>query len=113
MPLFDLSVSAGGGAQIDLASETAQDPDNQWSFTRQWLVIIGRRQTAALRIISISSNSIVPCLKHDETAVLDCSPTYPSRQGIFIHDGGVALVAKRIKIIPNTTPQMLHIALES
>jgi hypothetical protein len=26
---FDLSASAGDGAQIDLASETAQDPDNQ------------------------------------------------------------------------------------
>ena len=29
VPFFDLSASAGDGAQIDLASETAQDPDNQ------------------------------------------------------------------------------------
>ena len=54
MPFFDLSASAGGGTQIDLASETEQDPDNQWVFPRQWLAKLGRRQTDALRMISIS-----------------------------------------------------------
>ena len=39
--------------------------------------------------------------------------TRPSRPGIFIFDNGFGLVAKRIEIIPNTTPQMLRISLEN
>ena len=33
--------------------------------------------------------------------------------GIFILDDGVGLVAKRIEIIPSTTPQMLRISSEN
>ena len=107
------SASAGGGAQIDLASETAHDPDSQWVFPCQWLAKLGRRQTAALRMISISGDSMVPLLEHDDTVMLDCSQTRPSPPGIFILDDGVGLVAKRIEIIPNTTPQMLRISSEN
>ena len=39
--------------------------------------------------------------------------TRPSPPGIFILDDGVGLVAKRIEIIPNTTPQMLRISSEN
>ena len=113
VPFFDLSASAGGGTQIDLASETAQDPDNQWVFPRQWLAKLGRRQTDALRMISISGDSMVPLLEHDDTVMLDCSQTRPSPPGIFILDDGVGLVAKRIEIIPSTTPQMLRISSEN
>ena len=113
VPFFDLSASAGGGNQIDLASETAQDPDNQWGFPRQWLAKLGRRQTAALQMISISGDSMAPLLEHDDTVMLDCSQTHPSPPGIFILDDGVGLVAKRSEIIPSTTPQMLRISSEN
>ena len=42
--------------------------------------------------------------------MLGCSQTHPSPLGIFILDDGAGLVAKRIKIIPSTTPQMLRIS---
>ena len=113
MPFFDLSASAGGGTRIDLASETAQDPDNQWVFPRQWLAMLCRRQTAALRMISISGDSIVPLLDHDDTVMLDCSQTRPSPPGILILDDGVGLVARRIEIILGATPQMLRISSEN
>ena len=113
VPFFDLLASAGDGAQIDLASETAQDPNNQWIFLRQWLAKLGRRQTTALRMLSISGDSMVPLLEHDDTVMLDCSQTRPSPPGIFILGDGVGLVAKRIEIIPSTTPQMLRISSEN
>ena len=113
MPFFDLSASAGGDTQIDLAGETAQDPANQWVFPRQWLAKLGRRQTDALQMISIIGDSMVPLLEHDDTVMLDCSQTRPSPPGIFILDDGVGLVAKRIEIIPSTIPQMLRISLKS
>ena len=46
-------------------------------------------------------------------AAINCSQTHPSPSGIFILDNGVGLVAKRIEIIPSTTPQMLRISLEN
>ena len=52
-------------------------------------------------MISISGDSMVPLLEHDDTVMLDCSQTRPSPPGIFILDDGVGLVAKRIEIIPN------------
>ncbi len=79
----------------------------------QWLAKLGRRQTDALRMISISGDSMVPLLEHDDTVMLDCSQTHPSPPGIFILDDGVGLVAKRIEIIPSTTPQMLRISSEN
>ena len=79
----------------------------------QWLAKLGRRQTDALRMISISGDSMVPLLEHDDTVMLDCSQTRPSPPGIFILDDGVGLVAKRIEIIPSTTPQMLRISSEN
>jgi len=79
----------------------------------QWLAKLGRRQTDALQMISIIGDSMVPLLEHDDTVMLDCSQTRPSPPGIFILDDGVGLVAKRIEIIPSTTPQMLRISSEN
>ena len=64
-------------------------------------------------MMPIYSNSMVPLLEHDDTVMLDCSQTHPSPPGIFILDDGVGLVAKRIEIIPSTTPQMLRISSEN
>ncbi|NBP48056.1 MAG: helix-turn-helix transcriptional regulator [Alphaproteobacteria bacterium] len=110
VPFLDLSASAGGGAEVDIASETTSDPNNQWIFPRHWLARLGGRQPSSLRMISISGDSMVPLLEHDDTVMLDCSQTRPSPPGIFILDDGVGLVAKRLEIIPNTNPQMLRIA---
>ena len=46
-------------------------------------------------------------------AAISCSQTHPSSSGIFILDNGVGLVAKRIEIIPSTTPQMFRISAEN
>ena len=47
--------------------------------------------------------------------IIGASPhqSRPSPPGIFILNNGVGLVAKRIEIIPSTTPQMLRISLEN
>ena len=66
----------------------------------------------------------VPCLtrpkvvfgfisRHLPIAVINRSQTQPSPPGIFILDDGVGFVAKRIKIISSTTPQMLCILSEN
>ena len=45
--------------------------------------------------------------------VINCSQPRRSPLGFFILDDGVGLLAKRIEIIPSTTPQMLRISPES
>ncbi|MDB9889855.1 hypothetical protein OAD74_00520 [Alphaproteobacteria bacterium] len=46
-------------------------------------------------------------------ATINCSQTHQSPSGIFILDNGVSLVAKRIEIIPNITPQILRVSVEN
>jgi len=53
----------------------------------------------------------VPCLTRPKAVFGFISR--PSPPGIFILDDGVGLVAKRIEIIPSTTPQMLRISSEN
>ncbi len=64
-------------------------------------------------MISICGDPMITLLEHDDTVMLDCSQARPSPPGIFFLDDGVGLVAKRIEIIPNTTPQMLSISSEN
>ena len=56
---------------------------------------------------------MVPPLDHDDTVMLDCSQTCLSPPVISILDDGVGLIAKRIEIIFNTTPQLLRISSEN
>jgi hypothetical protein len=63
----------------------------------------------------------VPCLTHPKAvfdfisrplpiAAINCHRTRRLPPGVFILYDGVGLVAKRIEIIPSTTPQMLRIS---
>jgi len=64
-------------------------------------------------MILICGEPMVMLLEHDGTVMLDCSQTRLAPSGIFILNDGVGLVAKRIEIIPNTTPQILRISSEN
>ena len=55
---------------------------------------------------------MVPLHEHDDTVMLDCSPSRRSPPGIFIYGDGVGLFVKRSEKIPNTTPQILRISME-
>jgi len=112
VPFLDLAASAGAGAHLgdDRDSHGATD---QVSFPRHWLQRLGGHGSTALRLISISGDSMAPKLEHDDLVMLDSSQTSPSPPGIFILYDGVGLVAKQIELIPNTDPQMLQIRSEN
>jgi len=56
---------------------------------------------------------MAPVLEHGDIVMVDCAQTRPSPPGIFIVDDGIGLVAKRVDLIPNTTPQMLRLTSEN
>ena len=56
---------------------------------------------------------MVPLFEHDDKVIFNCSQAHQSPPGIFILDNSVGLIAKRIEIIPNTTPQVLRISSEN
>jgi hypothetical protein len=50
------------------------------------------------------------CLRLHQPPLANCRQTRPSAPVIFILDDSVGLFAKRIEIMPGTTPQMLRIS---
>ena len=112
IPFLDLAASAGAGAHVGV-NDDGHDPANQLRFPRHWLQRLGGHSSSALRLISISGDSMAPRLEHDDLVMLDTSQKSPSPPGIFILHDGVGLVAKQIELIPNTQPQMLQIRSEN
>lgn len=56
---------------------------------------------------------MAPVLEHGDTVILDTDQIRPSPPGIFILFDGLCLVAKRIELIPRTSPKLLRICSEN
>lgn len=96
VPFYAVSASAGGGRVVDNADETMA-----FGFPRALLSRIAPHNSAALRMISISGDSMSPVLEHGDLVMIDSSQILPSPPGIFVLDDGVGLVAKRLDPVPN------------
>ncbi|MBT6122530.1 MAG: helix-turn-helix transcriptional regulator [Candidatus Puniceispirillum sp.] len=110
VPFLDIHASAGGGMLIDASTDTATAV---LAFPRPWLRKISPSKTEALKLITISGDSMAPVLEHGDTVMLDIDQTRPSPPGIFILHDGLGLVAKRIELVPSTNPQLLRICSEN
>lgn len=110
VPFLDIHASAGGGALVDVTVDTAMAA---LAFPRSWLRKISPSKTGALKLITISGDSMAPVLEHGDTVMLDTDQTRPSPPGIFILFDGLGLVAKRIELVPGTSPQVLRICSEN
>ena len=110
VPFLDIHASAGGGALVDASADTATAA---LAFPRSWLRKISPSKTDALKLITISGDSMAPVLEHGDTVMLDTDQTRPTPPGIFILHDGLGLVAKRIELVPSTTPQILRICSEN
>jgi len=106
----DITASAGGGAMNEPG---AADLTQNLAIPTAMLRKITTSPSSELRIITISGDSMAPVLEHGDIVMVDCAQTRPSPPGIFIVDDGIGLVAKRVDLIPNTTPQMLRLTSEN
>ncbi|ADE40491.1 S24 family peptidase [Candidatus Puniceispirillum marinum] len=110
VPFLDIHASAGGGTLVDASADTATAA---LAFPRSWLRKISPSKTDALKLITISGDSMAPVLEHGDTVMLDTDQTRPTPPGIFILHDGLGLVAKRIELVPSTSPQTLRICSEN
>ena len=110
VPFLDIQASAGGGTLVDAPADT---PTAALAFPHPWLRKISPSKTEALKLITISGDSMAPVLEHGNTVMLDTDQTRPSPPGIFILFDGLGLVAKRIELVPSTSPQVLRICSEN
>lgn len=106
----DIHASAGGGTLVDTAVNT---DTTALAFPRPWLRKISPSKIEALKLITISGDSMAPVLEHGDTVMLDTDQTRPSPPSIFILHDGLSLVAKRIELVPSTNPQLLRICSEN
>ena len=110
---MDITASAGGGVLNDGAARDEAGSDNSFAMPVGMLRKITPTPSAALRLITISGDSMAPVLEHGDIVMVDCTKTQPSPPGIFIVDDGVGLVAKRLDLVPATQPQMLRLTSEN
>ena len=110
VPFLDIQASAGGGTLVDAPADTST---TALAFPPPWLRKISPSKTEALKLITISGDSMAPVLEHGDTVMLDTDQTRPSPPCIFILFDGLGLVAKRIELIPSTSPQLLRICSEN
>ena len=89
VPFLDIHASAGGGALIDMSTDAATAA---LAFPRPWLRKISPSKIEALKLITISGDSMAPVLEHGDTVMLDTDQTRPSPPGIFILHDGLGLV---------------------
>lgn len=63
VPFLDVHASAGGGTLVDAAADTATAA---LVFPRTWLRKISPSKIEALKLITISGDSMVPVLEHGD-----------------------------------------------
>ncbi|MCR9256283.1 MAG: peptidase S24 [Alphaproteobacteria bacterium] len=104
VPEVRVTAQAGGGALVD-----REDDRTNWFFPADWLRHELRSKPGDLRIITIDGDSMEPILLAGDKVMVDLSRTEPSPPGIFVLNDGFGLVAKRIELIPNSSPPRIAI----
>ena len=78
-------------------------------FRRSWIRSDLATQPEPLRRLTVTGDSMEPTLGHGDMLLVDTSKTTPTPPGIFVIDDGYGPVAKRIDIIPGSSPTRLSI----
>lgn len=94
VPVFDVRVSAGGGAIAD-----EEGPKHYLMFRRDWLKSIARLPSK-LCVLEVSGDSMWETLHDGDNTLVDQSQNNPSREGLYVLRLDDALVVKRISMHP-------------
>ncbi len=89
-----------------IITEKQGDP---YYFRRSWLRNRLNAEPDNLRMVHVEGDSMEPTLCHGDMILIDITKTNPSPPGIFVLFDGLALLAKRLEFIPQSTPPSLRI----
>lgn len=91
VPEFDVHVSAGGGAEVIEEHEIAR-----WPFNPDYVSNFLGLRNAALAIVEVRGDSMVPTLHSGDRVLVNTSDKQISQAGIFVLFDGGGTVIKRV-----------------
>jgi phage repressor protein C with HTH and peptisase S24 domain len=103
---LDVRPSAGDGA---LPESTGEIITGKWSLPEPLVRMQTSSPAAALKVLSVSGDSMVPDFLPGERVLVDTSHKVPSPSGPYILWDGFGLVLKRLEIIPNSEPPAVRL----
>jgi len=97
IPRILVSASAGGGSIV-----SHEEEGEVYYFRKEWIRGHLGANSADLRMLTISGDSMNPTLAHNDMVLIDTSKKHPSPPSIFVLFDGFGLVAKRCEYIETT-----------
>ena len=107
IPELDVRALAGGGAIPDLAAPQAMLAE--WQIPLDFLRSHTQAAAAALRIIRVHGDSMVPDFRPGERVLVNTDDRLPSPPGVFIVWDGFGLVIKRLEVVPYAEPATVRL----
>ncbi len=107
IPELDVRALAGGGAIPDLADPQAMIAE--WQIPFDFLRSHTQAAPAALRIIRVHGDSMVPDFRPGERVLVNTDDRLPSPPGVFIVWDGFGLVIKRLEVVPYSEPATVRL----
>ena len=98
--------SMGGGAVV---TEDGDTPGRAYHFRQSWIRHKLKASPSPLRILHVEGDSMAPTLLGGDAVLADMMRQLPNPPGIFVLDGGMGLVAKRLEPIPNSDPPAVRV----
>ena len=101
LPITELDVraSAGPGALVE-----AENPTHIWRVPQDVIRSYTPAPASDLKIITVFGDSMEPVLMPGQRVMVDTADTTPSPPGIFVVWDGLALVIKRVQVVPHSDP---------
>lgn len=106
--VVELDVRAAGGFGT-LEESPGETEVARWSMPRELIKGHTTASASALRIITVFGDSQTPDYMPGDRIMVDTADRTPSPPGTFIVWDGMALVVKRIELIPNSSPPTLRL----
>lgn len=96
----ELDVRASGGYGIVHEVTEAEPVTNRWQMPRDILKAQTSAPASSLKIITVYGDSMAPDFMPGERVLVDTSDRRPSPPGVFVLWDGLALVIKRLEVLP-------------
>lgn len=107
LAISSLSIRVSKAGEMMVTEKPAADP--RYFFHREWLEKRLKTSPKHVRQVELQGDGMQPTLSEGDVALVDTSKTIPSPPGVFIVFDGYALVAKRLEMLPHSSPPMLRI----
>lgn len=101
---LDVAPSAGAGSTVEDASVV-----RTWIMPRDVVTIVTDSPMGSIKILRLKGDSMIPTYQPLDRLMVDTADLSPSPGGVFVVWDGLALVVKRVQLIPHSDPLTVKI----